>query len=101
MKKLIGLIAISAMAATFAGCNSADRASAQGKEVKVAGQSCSESKASTCCSTDKVAMAKASTGTCSDKAASCSDKEAMAKSAGSCADKAASCGDKSAATKSN
>ncbi len=87
MKKLIGLIALSAMAATFAGCNSADRASAEATEVKVAGASCSEGKASACCSAEKAAMAKSNTGTCSDKAASCSEKS--------------SCTDKSAATKSN
>jgi len=104
MKKLIGMLAVSAMAATFAGCNSSDRASAEAKEVKVAGASCSEGKATACCSTNKVAMAK-SEGSCSDKTAmaksegSCSDKTAMAKSGGSCSDKAASCGEKSVAKK--
>lgn len=90
MKKLIGIVALAALG-TLSACTSADRASTQNAEVKVA-STCSKeaacavakvcSKAEKCCNTEKAMKASE----CSDKAKSeCSDK---AKS--DCSDKAKS-----------
>jgi hypothetical protein len=91
MKKIIGLFAVAAVAAAFAGCNNADRASANSTEVKVAGcsgeKACSEGKACSkgeaCCNSAKAAECK-DKGSCTDKA----EKKAMSEGK-SCAEKCA------------
>lgn len=81
MKKIFGLIALSAVAA-LAGCNSADRTTASSSEVKVGcsgeaacaeGKTCS--KGESCCNADKSAKVMSGEKSCSE-AKSCSEGKA-------------------------